>query len=131
MHVFIFLHTRKTRICGFDKEPISLSKHNGFRRSLSDHEPDEKDKEKMARRPSYERRPTQKERRDIVEQAPTVRDVIEAFGGVKDVADTVGIAHPSVCQWVRENRIPPGRVSELARHYRVTRTALSRFVALR
>ncbi|HTQ71244.1 MAG TPA: Cro/CI family transcriptional regulator [Acidocella sp.] len=85
----------------------------------------------MARRPKSEWRPTQKERREIVERAPTVRDVIEAFGGVKGVADTVGVAHPSVCQWVRENRIPQGRISELARHYRVTRAALTRFVMFR
>ena len=76
-------------------------------------------------------KPTIKSRRQKIEAARSVRAVIEAMGGVKEVADTVGIQHPSVCQWVREDRIPQARVGTLAKYFQVPRATLNRFVLIR
>ena len=76
-------------------------------------------------------RPTMKERRERIEKAENVRGVIDAMGGVAEVSEIVGVRHPSVCQWVRENRIPQGRVGELAKFFRVARAVLNRFVTIR
>jgi excisionase family DNA binding protein len=71
-----------------------------------------------------------KSRRQMIEKAKSVRAIVDAMGGVQEVADTVGVQHPSVCQWVRENRIPQARVGTLAKNYQITRATLNRFVVI-
>lgn len=85
----------------------------------------------MASKSAATVKPTIKSRRQRIEAAGSVRAVIEAMGGVKEVADTVGVQHPSVCQWVREDKIPQARVATLAKIFRVTRSSLNRFVLIR
>jgi hypothetical protein len=85
----------------------------------------------MAAREDRGFRPTVKERQKRIRKARTVKGVIAAMGGVAEVSKIVGIRHPSVCEWVRENRIPRDRVVELAQSFRVARAVLNRFVSIR
>jgi hypothetical protein len=71
---------------------------------------------------------TMAERREMAANAETVRELIDALGGPMKVAGALKITHPSVCAWIREDRIPHRKLPKLANKFQLRRRPLKLFV---
>ena len=67
------------------------------------------------------------QRRELAARAETVRELIEALGGPAKVAGKLSITHPSVCEWMREDRIPFRKIQKIADEFNIRRRPLKQF----